>query len=173
MRVAFSGTHRTGKTTLIKAVHSRVSRYDFVEEPYRLLEEEGYEFSDPPSAEDFQRQLLRSIEAIDESGSNTLFDRCPLDFVAYLQALDDEFDIGNHLEAILESIKMLDLVVVVPIETPDRIPMSSHEDKRLRGRADRVIQRLLFDDPYGLELQTLEVAGTLDQRIAQVLGRLE
>ena len=49
MRVAFSGTHRTGKTTLIKAVHSRVSRYDFVEEPYRLLEEEGYEFSDPPS----------------------------------------------------------------------------------------------------------------------------
>ena len=173
MRVAFSGTHRTGKTTLIEAVHARLPGYDSVMEPYRLLEDEGYEFSDPPSGEDFQRQLLRSIEAIEASGRNTLFDRCPLDLVAYMQTLEDERDIGEHLDAIRSCIEMLDLVVMVPIETPDRITVPSHEDKRLRRLVDRLIQGLLFDDPHGLEVPTLEVAGTIEQRMAQVMRRLE
>ena len=169
MRIAFSGTHRTGKTTLLRAVHALMPRYDPVEEPYRLLEDEGYVFSDPPSAEDFQQQLRRSIEAIEGSGVDTLFDRCPLDVVAYLQAIDDEFDIDEHLDTVGSSMKMLDLVVVVSIETPDRIGVPSHEDKRLRGRVDRLLQALLFDDPYGLGMQTLEVSGTLDERVTQVL----
>ena len=148
-------------------------QYDLVEEPYHLLEGEGYGFSDPPSVEDFQHQLRRSIEAIEGSGANTFFDRCPLDIVAYLQAMDDELDLGEHLDAISASMRMLDLVVVVPIEVPDRITTPSHEDKRLRRRVDRLIQSLLFDDPYGLDLRTLEVAGTLDQRIEQVIRGLE
>ena len=173
MRVAFSGTHRTGKTTLIEAVHVRLRGYDSVVEPYHLLEDEGYQFSDPPSAEDFQRELLRSIEAIEASGGNTLFDRCPLDFVAYLQAIDDEFDLEEHLDALRTSMKMLDLVVVVPLETPDRIELPSYEDKKLRRRVDRLIQGLLFDDPYDFSVPTLEVAGTLDQRVARVIPRLK
>ena len=173
MRVAFSGAHRTGKTTLIEAVHTRMPRYGFVQEPYRLLESEGHPFSDPPSVEDFLHQLHRSIDVIEGSGVNTLFDRSPVDFVAYLQAVDKEVDVGEHLDVAWASMKMLDLVVIVPIETPDRITTQSHEDQRLRRRVDRLIQGLLFDDPYGLDLQTLEVSGTLDQRIEQVMRRLE
>lgn len=173
MRVAFSGTHRTGKTTLLEAVHSRMPGYDSVPEPYRLLENEGHESSDPPSAEDFQRQLRRSIEAIERSSVKTLFDRCPVDFVAYLQALDEACDLEEHLDAIRSSMKRLDLVVVVSLESPDRIDVPAHEDKRMRRRVDRLLQALLFDDPYDLEVPTLEVAGTLDQRIVQVLRRLD
>ena len=173
MRVAFSGTHRAGKTSLIEAVHARMPRYDSIEEPYRLLEAEGYEFSDPPSAEDFQEQLRRSVAVIEGSGVNTLVDRCPLDFVAYLHAIDDSFDVGEHLDAIGTSMGMLDLVVLVPIETPDRITVPTHENRRLRQRVDRLIQELVLDDPYGLEMQTLEVSGSLDQRVAAVLRRLE
>ena len=143
-----------------------------MEEPYRLLEGEGYAFSDPPSAEDFQHQLRRSIEAIEGSTGNTLFDRCPLDIVAYLRAMDDGFDTGEHLDAIGASMRTLDLVVVVPIETPDRIAVASHEDKGLRRRVDRLIQELLLDDSYGFDLQSFEVRGTLDQRLAQVMRRL-
>lgn len=147
--------------------------YGSVEEPYHLLEGEGYEFSDPPSADDFQRQLRRSIEAIEGSAGNTLFDRCPLDIVAYLLAMDDGFDVGEHLDAIDASMRTLDLVVVVSIEAPDRIAVPSHEDKRLRRRVDGLIQELLFDDPYGLSIQTLVVRGGLDQRLAQVMRHLE
>ena len=173
MRVAFSGTHRAGKTSLIEAVHARMPWYEVIGEPYRLLEGEGYEFADPPSAEDFQEQLRRSVAVIEGSGVNTLVDRCPLDFVAYLHAIDASFDVGEHLEAIGTSMGMLDLVVLVPLETPDRITLPSHEDKRLRRRVDRLIQELVLDDPYGLEMQTLEVSGSLDQRVAEVLRRLE
>jgi hypothetical protein len=172
MRVAFAGTHRTGKTTLLEAVHARLPAYQHVEEPYRWLEDEGYEFSDPPSAEDFERQLRRSIDSIAASGPRTLFDRCPLDLVAYLQAIDEDFAIDDWLDDIRAGMAALDLVVWLSIETPDRIALPSHEDRRLRRRVDDRLQTLLLDDPYGFAIEVLEVAGTLDDRVAQVMRAL-
>ena len=172
MRIAFAGTHRTGKTTLLEAVHARLPAYQHVEEPYRWLEDEGHEFSDPPSAEDFERQLRRSIDAIAESGPRTLFDRCPLDLVAYLQAIDEDFAIDDWLDDIRPGMAALDLVVLVSIETPDRIALPSHEDRRLRRRVDDRLRTLLLDDPYGFDTEVLEVAGPLDGRVAQVMRAL-
>ena len=172
MRIAFAGTHRTGKTTLLEAVHARLPAYQSVEEPYRQLEDEGHEFSDPPSAEDFERQLRRSIDSIAASGPHTLFDRCPLDLVAYLQAIDEDFAIDDWLDDIRAAMAMLDLVVGLSIETPDRIALPSHEDRRLRRRVDGRLQTLLLDDPYGFGTEILEVAGTLDHRVAQVMRAL-
>ena len=172
MRIAFAGTHRTGKTTLLEAVHARLSAYDHVDEPYRWLEDEGHEFSDPPSTEDYERQLRRSIDLIAGSGARTLFDRCPLDLVAYLQATDDDFAIADWLDDIRAGMAMLDLVVLVTIETPDRIGVPSHEDRRLRRRVDARLQTLLLDDPHGLDAEVLEVSGALDGRVAQVMRAL-
>lgn len=172
MRIAFAGTHRTGKTTLLEAVHARLPAYDHVDEPYRWLEDEGHEFSDPPSTEDYERQLRRSFELIAGSGPRTLFDRCPLDLVAYLQAIDDDFAIADWLDDLRAGMAMLDLVVLVAIETPDRIAVPSHEDRRLRRRVDDRLQTLLLDDPHGLDAEVLEVAGTLDGRVAQVMRAL-
>lgn len=64
MRIAFAGAHRTGKTTLVHALAEVLPKYEAIDEPYLALEEEGQEFSDPPTAEDFQLQLQRSIEII-------------------------------------------------------------------------------------------------------------
>jgi predicted ATPase len=172
MRVAFAGTHRTGKTTLLEAVHERLPAYQHVEEPYRGLEDEGHEFSDPPSAEDFEHQLRRSIDSIAASRPRTLFDRCPLDLVAYLQVIDEDFAIDDWLDDLRAAMAMLDLVVWLSIETPDRIALPSHEDRRLRRRVDGRLQTLLLDDPYGFGTEILEVAGTLDHRVAQVMRAL-
>lgn len=169
MRVAFSGTHRVGKTTLIGAVAEHVPAYAVVEEPYWLLEEEGYELSDPPSIEDFERQLRRSIEAIAEAPRDVLLDRCPLDFLAYLQALDAEIDVDAWLDDVRDSIAQLDLVVVVPLETPDRIVVATHEDWQLRRRVDEHLRTLALDDPFDFDAETLEVSGDLDTRVRQVL----
>src|SRR5690349_11334783 len=84
MRVAFSGTHRVGKSTLLEAVNNALPRYATFDEPYNLLEEEGYEHADPPTREDFEAQLERSLAALEESGQDALFDRCPADVLAYL-----------------------------------------------------------------------------------------
>lgn len=166
--MAFSGTHRTGKTTLVEAISGILPAYEVVEEPYRVLEEEGHEFADPPSVEDFELQLRTSIESLAAAPADALLDRCPLDFIAYLQALHEDFDIDGWLDDIRDSIAMLDLIVVVPIETPDRISVAVHEDRRLRRRVDQRLRLFALEDPYGFEAVTLEVSGGLGERIRQV-----
>lgn len=172
MRVAFVGTHRAGKSTLLEAVSSRLPGHEVVDEPYRVLEEEGYEFSDPPSVEDFERQLRHSIDSLEQPRARALFDRCPLDFIAYLQAMDAELDLDDWLDSIRDGLDTLDLIVVVSIETPDRIAVPSHEDTRFRARVDETLRTLVLDDPYGFGTATLEVFGTLEQRVQQVLRAL-
>lgn len=167
MRVAFSGTHRTGKTTLVEALAGVLPTYEVIDEPYRLLEDEGYEFADPPSVEDYERQLRVSIEMLAAAPADALFDRCALDFVAYARAVDDDFDINDWLDDIRDSVARLDLLVVVPIEA--RIVLPSHEDRRLRQRVDERLRALALDDPYGFEVETLEVSGSTDERVRQVL----
>jgi len=173
VRVAFSGTHRTGKTTLVEAVSGLVPGYQVIEEPYRVLEDEGHEFSDPPSVEDFELQLQHSIETLASASADVLLDRCPLDFVAYLKALDDDIDIEDSLDDIRDSMARLDLVVLVPIETPGRISVPSHEDRLLRHHVDERLKRLALDDPYGFEVATIEVSGGVDDRVRQVLRAMK
>ena len=165
MRIAFSGTHRTGKTTLVAAIADLVPGYHVVDEPYRVLEEAGYDFADPPSVEDYEEQLRTSIELLGDVPADALFDRCPLDVIAYLQALDN-FDIDDWLDDIRDAMARIDLLVVVPIE--DRIPVPAHEDRRLRRRVDERLQRLVLDDPFGFEVATVEVSGSLAERVEQV-----
>ena len=47
MRVGISGTHGTGKTTLAEALCARLPGHVAADEPYHLLEEDGYEFGFP------------------------------------------------------------------------------------------------------------------------------
>jgi predicted ATPase len=169
VRVAFSGTHRVGKTTLLEAVAERMANHEVIEEPYHQLEAEGHEFSDPPAAADFEHQLRRSVDLIAAAPRDALIDRCPLDFVAYLRALDDDFDVAPWSDAIAEAMAALDLVVVIPIETPDRIGVPAGEDRRLRRNVDDQIRALVLDDALGLGLSTIDVYGDLDQRVRQVL----
>lgn len=166
-RISFAGTHRTGKTTLIEALAGRLRGYEAFEEPYLLLEEDGYEFSDPPTVEDFEHQLRRSIELLDDAPANALFDRCPLDFVAYAAALGEDLAVDD---AIRDALETLDLLVFVPIES--HIVVGAHEDQRLRTEVDERLRALVVDDALGLGLQTLEVTGSVEARVQQVIAAL-
>lgn len=72
MRIAVSGSHRVGKTTLIQHVAERLPGYATVDEPYYLLEDEGYELAEQPSLEDFEAQLVRSLAALDDAGPESM-----------------------------------------------------------------------------------------------------
>jgi AAA domain len=61
MRIAISGSHRTGKSTLIAALAESLSKYTTVDEPYHLMEEDGYEFSHPPSVEGDTESRVRKV----------------------------------------------------------------------------------------------------------------
>lgn len=168
MRVAFTGSHRTGKTSLVEALGEELRGYTIHEEPYRLLEEDGHEMSDPPATEDFQAQLRRSIELVDVDESRVLFDRCPLDFIAYLHAIGAADEADDALDDVRDAIRTLDLIVFVPIEEPDRIALPGHEDRKLRRAVDAKLRALLFDDGVLEDTPIVEVVGSLAQRVSRV-----
>ncbi len=179
MRIAFSGSHFTGKSTLIEAMLARFPNYASIDEPYWLLEEEGYEFSDPPTIEDFEEQIKCSIEAIKGSEDNTLFDRCPIDCLAYAlatteaQLLNDTISIGAWARKMKSAIARFDLIVYLPIES--RVPLPVSEDSALRTQVDTLLQEMLIDDSLGIleDVDVIEVSGSLEQRVKLVTKKLE
>lgn len=174
MRIAFSGSHRVGKSTLLEQVAEALPGYTVVDEPYHLLEEEGYECSEMPSVQDFEAQLERSLAAVEEDEPNVLFDRCPADIFAYLLAHDDAsaFDADDWVERTRDAMQTLDFVVFVPIEEVDRIPLPSHEDAEYRLAVDETLHQLLVEDALGFETEILPVHGDLRARLGQVMARV-
>jgi predicted ATPase len=174
MRIAFSGTHRVGKSTLVQYVADALPQHATVDEPYYQLEEEGYECSEPPSLEDFEAQLARSLVALEEDRQNVLFDRCPVDVLAYLLAHEDAaaFEIQDWTKRTHEAMQTLDFVVFVPVEERDRIALPAHEDREFRLAVHEKLHELLVDDVLGFETEVLSVHGDLRTRVDQVLAKI-
>jgi hypothetical protein len=174
VRIAFSGSHRVGKTTLVDSVKDRLPRYTTVDEPYHLLEDDGYEFAEQPSLEDFEAQLVRSLAALDDAGRDVLFDRCPVDVLAYLLEHDDAtaFDPDDWLDQIRDAVQTLDLVVFVPIEEADRIALAAHEDADQRRAVHDRLRDLLVDDALGSGVEVLTVRGDVRARTDQVMAAI-
>ena len=174
MRIAISGTHFSGKSTLVEALSEALPQYTTVEEPYYLLQEEGYEFAELPSIEDFELQLERSIENLDEGDPNVIFDRCPADILGYLLShIDAEaFDLEKWLPRVRTAVRKLDLVVFLPIEEPDRIVLPLSQDAAYRRRVDEKLKEILLDNSFDLEVDVLEVTGSPQMRVEQVLSHI-
>src|SRR5215204_3817681 len=91
MRIAVSGTHGTGKSTLIDAFLRAHPDFTHEPEPYTVLVEDfGEEFSAVPCVEDFFRQLEFNVDRLRQHAraERVLYERCPIDFLAYIDALD-------------------------------------------------------------------------------------
>jgi|APMI01.1.fsa_nt_gi hypothetical protein len=170
-RIALVGAHETGKSTLADALATALPAYQVVEEPYRALEAEGHVFADPPELADFEEQFARSCTDFAVHRSGVIFDRSPVDLMAYLLALSGAGGDGSRwFDDMRAAAASLDLLVFVPIERPDRIAATSA--LRLRRAVDRQLRAGLIDDEWGLAVPTLEVAGPLSSRIAQIRARV-
>ena len=175
MRIAFSGSHRVGKSTLVEQVADALPDHETVDEPYHLLEEDGYEVAESPSIEDFEAQLERSLEALEEGAEDVLFDRCPADILGYLLTHEDaeSFDADDWLDRIRDSMQTLDLVVFVPVEEDDRVALPAHEDREWRLAVHQRLEELIVERGLGLDTEVLVVEGDVRSRVQQVLGRVE
>lgn len=173
MRIAFSGSHRSGKSTLIERVAEALLGYDTVDEPYYLLEEDGYGCAEDPAVEDFLAQLERSIDALGAGERNVLFDRCPADILAYLEVqAEGAFDADECGERAREAIESLDLIVFVPIEDRDRIALPAHEDRAQRQAVHDRLHEMLIENALGVSVEILVVHGDVAARAGQVLSRV-
>lgn len=104
MKIAITGAHRVGKTTLAEKLQESLAGYELLKEPYYELEELGLAFSETPDTDDFIAQLEHSIKQIAIDTDKMIFDRCPIDFLAYIHAIDESVNIQslyNKVESIM------------------------------------------------------------------------
>ncbi|MDU1892521.1 MAG: hypothetical protein E6767_17690 [Dysgonomonas sp.] len=80
----------------------------------------GYIFPETPTIDDYLTQLEYSIKRITIKENNVIFDRCPIDLFAYIQATD-KTDLQPLYVKNQNIIDEIDLFVFVPIEEPDPI----------------------------------------------------
>ena len=174
MRIGISGAHGTGKTTLVEALCGRMPDHTAVDEPYYLLEEEGYEFEYPPSVQDYRAQLARSVLALRSPVDRLVFDRTPLDFLAYLSAQGVDFESAADPTSLQLVLTSLDLLVITPITPETEQVLPTAELLRLREAMNGALLDLLYDDPLKLwgEVPVIELNGPLDQRLETVLTAL-
>lgn len=171
MRIAICGTHYAGKTTLAEDLVEHYPDFELVEEPYHLMEEDGHYFSSPPALEDFEDQLRYSLKLISQSSENSIFDRSPLDFVAYaLSHYDaDNFDVDEWRIKLVAAVEQLDLIIFVPLDENHEIDLPASEDRELRQNVDEKLRQILVDDSFDLGLSVLEVFGDRHERLQMVL----
>lgn len=120
MRIAFSGTANSGKSTLVKSFLHTWDNYETSDKTYRdVLEEKGLEHSSNTSVDtqtvvlDFLIDQLQGKKQDDK----IVYDRCPLDAVAYtmwanskdLEGFTDEF-VGKQIAMSKEALRSLDII---------------------------------------------------------------
>lgn len=180
MRIAVTGTHGTGKTTFIDDFLATYRGYESVAEPYWLLDQQGVPFSDGATIPDLEKQLAESCKLIlAHAGRDVIFDRCPLDFLAYLEVVSggEGFEWlpgGRELANIGKALATLDAVLFVPLASPDDIAVQI-ELPRLRSRVDRRLKTMLREDDLGLLHDgppVVEITGSRAQRVAIAGARL-
>ncbi|ROO86979.1 AAA domain-containing protein [Actinocorallia herbida] len=175
MRVGISGTHGTGKTTLAEGLCERLPRHVMAEEPYYLLEEEGYDFGFPPSLEDYRALLECSVRSLASPEDGIVFDRTPVDYLAYMAAIGADPVNGVGGEALRTALMSLDLLVITVITPETERTLPPPEMPALRSRMNEALLDLISADPFDVwaDLPILELDGPLGTRPATVLAALE
>lgn len=167
MEIAIIGAHRVGKSTLAEKLHEHLPHYDLHKEPYYEMEACGYLFPEIPGVDDFIKQFDFSIKQIAGCGDNVILERCPIDILAYIHALDRNMDIGQLFRTVQKVTAEIDLLVFVPIEEPDIIGCQRSDLPGLRKRVNEILNDWIWD----LGIDTIEVHGDLRVRVNQVLAR--
>lgn len=172
MRIVVSGTHASGKSTLISDFRAVCGGYALLSDPYDDIDD----LVAPGSASSFLAQFAVSAQRMRDWAPEeaVIAERCPLDFLAYLRALDalGRASLPHEAEeklvgATARAMRAVDLLVVLPLEAEDRILVPADEDPVLRSAMDDQLRECLDDpDLVGQTVSVREIVGNRAQRLA-------
>lgn len=137
MRIAFSGTANTGKTTLIKNFLAVWPSYGTPTKTYRdVIKEKNLSHSSGTTPETQWEILNFMIDELQKTNkqSKIVFDRCPLDNLAYtlwahdkgIEGFDKKF-VDKTITLVKESLRHLDIIFLLKYDESIKI-----EDDGLR-----------------------------------------
>lgn len=172
MRIVVSGTHASGKSTLISDFALRHREFTVLPDPFELVDESW----DSPGAALFAAQLRISARRLDprEAAGGLIAERGPIDFLAYLSALDEITGASTPRE-LLERFRAItrdafdhvDLLVVLPLTASDAIVPGADEHVELREAMNDALLELIDDpDVVGDRVRIVEITGDRDRRLA-------
>lgn len=173
MRIAVSGTHGSGKTTLIGDFVDANPEFVVVDEPYESLDES----SQGADAWSFLHQLELSLRSVTAStgAPHVIFDRSPVDFIAYVSALSalgrpSPSPVGlvpwNSRAA--SALEHIDLRVVLPLDGHVTFHVEDEEDDALREEMNRQLLDLVYD--VARKTEVVEIAGPREDRCAALVA---
>ncbi|MGN7979162.1 AAA family ATPase [Microbacterium sp. 22195] len=171
MRIVVSGTHASGKSTLISDFALRHPGYTVLADPFDSLDEA----SDSPGAAMFIAQLRITAERLrEETAADLIAERGPIDFLAYVLALAelsgtaaDERLIERAYAMSADAMRRVDLLVVLPLSAGDGIRIGAEEHPELRDAMNDVLLELLDDpDLVGADVEAIEITGDPRTRLA-------
>ncbi|MDZ8202048.1 AAA family ATPase [Microbacterium sp. SSW1-59] len=170
MRIVVSGTHAIGKSTLIGDFAAAHREYEVLPDPFELIDAAA----DEPDASTYLAQLrIAADRLLDLSpGDDVIAERGPLDFLAYLVALDDlgridlDADVLSRATALTEeAMTHVDLLVLLPITANDGIRAPEDEDPGFRQAMNDALSDLVDDAELLGSARVAEITGQPPQRL--------
>jgi hypothetical protein len=190
MRIAVSGSHSLGKSTVVNDWVARHPNFTREEEPYRALGLHGpYQilFRDASTRLHNGIQLYYNISRVHRyatSADDVIFDRAPVDYLAYSQYtadsgctdIDDAF-VASMVPAVTESLDHLDILAFVPKSDAWPVEMEADGirpiDHDYRDAVDAIFPQTYREGRYGVmqgekRPRLIELVGSREQRLEQL-----
>lgn len=190
MRIAVSGSHSLGKSTLVDDWVARYPEFTREEEPYRALGLYGpYQilFRDESTRLHNGIQLYYSLSRVHRyagQADDVIFDRAPVDYLAYSQYtadagstdIDDAF-VMSMVAAVIESLDRLDIIAFVPKSDDWPVEMEADgirpTDYAYRDAVDAVFKQIYREGRYGVisgerHPLVVELVGSREDRLDQL-----
>ena len=189
MRIAISGSHSLGKSTLVWDWVKRHPHYRREEEPFRALDEEMYDIRFRQESNRLHNgiQMYYNASRVNLYASVSdcvIFDRAPVDYIAYSQYtadkrttdIDDAF-VSAMVPRVRETMQKLDLVAFIPMT--DRWPVDMEDDGirpvdlPYRAEVDTIFKQIYRDQRFSVMPEIhppklIELWGSREERISRL-----
>lgn len=190
MRIAISGSHSLGKSTVVNDWVAKHPGFTREEEPYRALSLHGpYEILFRHESTKLHNgiQLYYNISRVHRycaSSDDVIFDRAPVDYIAYSQYtanqgssdINDAF-VASMIPAVRESLDRLDILAFVPKSKEWPVQMQADGirpiDHEYRDEVDAIFKQIYREGRFEVMPQKnpphyVELFGARQQRLEQL-----
>ncbi|WP_131782882.1 AAA family ATPase [Legionella gresilensis] len=163
MRIAVSGSHSLGKSTFVQDFIDAHPNYQLETEPYRALRD-NYNIKFGKDSTRFCNGIqfyynLSRVKQYQNASCNVIFDRCPIDYIAYSlytekykqTDLDMKF-IESLIAPTREALKYIDLLIFISINDKHLVDIEDDGirpiDVSYRAEVDNFFKQIYFEQKY-------------------------
>jgi len=177
MKIAFAGTHCTGKTTLLRAIiekYSKNNSFSYITEVARGIIKKGYPLSAEANTDSYIHYINDQLEAERNIFDHKLFisDRTLLDPLAYA-LVNKELPrpyIRDYFIEMMKNVWLLekeryDLYIYFPVEFSMSFDGIRPSDEEYRIKVDKMIYNLLNENSIRFET----MSGDPDERMRKII----